>query len=87
MYIVFVFLKYIQGSGVKISDIKYRDIRGTSATEVAVKFNCSKKYPCSGISLEDVNLRYRDQPAEASCANAGGSASGFQKPTSCLLVN
>ncbi|CAN4075368.1 unnamed protein product [Withania somnifera] len=73
-----------QGSGVKISDIKYRDIRGTSATQVAVKFDCSKKYPCSEISLEDVNLSYRDQPAEASCANAVGRASGFQKPTSCL---
>ncbi|KAH0706462.1 hypothetical protein KY285_010966 [Solanum tuberosum] len=73
-----------QGSGVKISDIKYRDIRGTSATEVAVKFDCSKKYPCSGISLEDVNLSYKNQPAEASCANAGGRASGFEKPNSCL---
>ncbi|KAJ8527582.1 hypothetical protein K7X08_015033 [Anisodus acutangulus] len=73
-----------QGSGVKISDIKYQDIRGTSATEVAVKFDCSKKYPCSGISLEDVNLSYKEQPADASCVNAGGRASGFEKPNSCL---
>lgn len=68
----------------KISDVKYQDIRGTSATEVAVKFDCSKKYPCSGIALEDVNLSYRDQPAEASCVNVGGRASGSEKQTSCL---
>lgn len=68
----------------KISNVKYQDIRGTSATEVAVKFDCSKKYPCSGISIEDVNLSYRDQPAEASCVNAGGRASGSVKQTSCL---
>ncbi|OIT02013.1 PREDICTED: polygalacturonase-like [Nicotiana attenuata] len=73
-----------QGSGVKISNVKYQDIRGTSATEVAVKFDCSKKYPCSGIALEDINLSYRDQPAETSCVNAGGRASGSVKQTSCL---
>ncbi|KAJ9558792.1 hypothetical protein OSB04_013406 [Centaurea solstitialis] len=35
-----------QHSGVKISNVKYQDIHGTSATKVAVKFDCSKEYPC-----------------------------------------
>ncbi|KAK4349343.1 hypothetical protein RND71_032098 [Anisodus tanguticus] len=73
-----------QGSSVKISGITYQDIHGTSATEVAVKFDCSKKYPCSGIKMQDVNLSYKDHPAEASCVNAGGRASGLVKPNSCL---
>ncbi|KAG6406134.1 hypothetical protein SASPL_133732 [Salvia splendens] len=33
-------------SGVKISDVTYLDIGGTPATEVAVKFDCSKANPC-----------------------------------------
>ncbi|XP_009615336.2 polygalacturonase-like [Nicotiana tomentosiformis] len=73
-----------QGSGVKISDITYQDIHGTSATEVGVKFDCSKVNPCSGITLENVNLSYKNHPAEASCVNAGGRASGLEQPTSCL---
>ncbi|KAK6930418.1 Glycoside hydrolase, family 28 [Dillenia turbinata] len=73
-----------QASGVKISDVTYQDIHGTSATEVAVKFDCSSKNPCSGIVLEDVKLTYQDKAAESSCANADGSASGFVIPSSCL---
>ncbi|XP_052291930.1 polygalacturonase-like [Citrus sinensis] len=33
-------------SGVKISDMTYQDIHGSSATEVVVKFDCSPMYPC-----------------------------------------
>ncbi|CAN4104512.1 unnamed protein product [Withania somnifera] len=73
-----------QGSGVKISDVTYEDIHGTSATEVAVKLDCSKMDPCTGITLEDVNLSYKDGRAEASCVNAAGRASGFKELTSCL---
>ncbi|KAL6344169.1 hypothetical protein AAG906_031883 [Vitis piasezkii] len=71
-------------SGVKVSDVTYQDIHGTSATEVAVKFDCSSKYPCSGINLKDVKLTYKNKAAEASCANADGKASGFIEPESCL---
>ncbi|KAK9266458.1 hypothetical protein L1049_021532 [Liquidambar formosana] len=71
-------------SGVKISDVTYQDIHGTSATEVAVKFDCSSKNPCSGITLQDVKLTYLNQPADASCVNAEGMASGLVEPTSCL---
>nr|TKS07440.1 hypothetical protein D5086_0000113530 [Populus alba] len=63
-----------QASGVKISDVTYQDIHGTSATELAVKFDCSRKYPCTGIKLQDVKLTYDNKPAEASCINAGGVA-------------
>ncbi|XP_051118265.1 polygalacturonase-like [Andrographis paniculata] len=73
-----------QGSGVKISDITYQDIHGTSATQVAVKFDCSKTKPCSGITMEGVDLTYKNKPATASCANAGGKTSGAVEPMSCL---
>ncbi|XP_076961166.1 polygalacturonase-like [Bidens hawaiensis] len=74
-----------QVSGVKISNVKYRDVHGTSATKVAVKFDCSKKYPCQGITMQDVNLSFKKEaPASAYCVNAGGKTYGVMKPTGCF---
>ncbi|CAI8617445.1 unnamed protein product [Vicia faba] len=73
-----------QASGIKISDVTYQDIHGTSATQVAVKFDCSSKYPCNGIKLKDVKLTYKNHVAEASCNHAGGAALGLVQPESCL---
>ncbi|XP_022145658.1 polygalacturonase QRT2 [Momordica charantia] len=64
-----------QADAVQVSNVKYRNIRGTSASEVAVKFDCSKSLPCQGILLQDVNLVHRGKgdhksaEAEASCKN------------------
>ena len=68
----------------KVSDVKYRGIRGTSTTQVAVKFDCSASDPCTGITLENVNLTYYNQAAEAFCSNAVGKALGLVQPKSCL---
>ncbi|XP_027166793.1 polygalacturonase-like [Coffea eugenioides] len=73
-----------QVSGIKINDVTYQDIHGTSPTEIAVKFDCSKKNPCSGIRLEDVKLTYKNQPAKTSCANAAGTKLGLLGTNSCL---
>lgn len=74
-----------QVSGVKVSDVTYQDIHGSSATRVAMKFDCSKRNPCKGIKLEDVNLSYKNEPAaEASCSNVAGTTTGVIQPTSCL---
>ncbi|OMO97706.1 Glycoside hydrolase, family 28 [Corchorus olitorius] len=73
-----------QVSGVKVSDVTYQDIHGISATQVAVKFDCSSKHPCTGLRLEQVKLTYKNEPAEASCNHAGGTVSGLVQPTSCL---
>lgn len=62
----------------------YEDIHGTSATEVAVKFDCSPEHPCSEIKLEDVKLTYKNQAAESSCSHADGTTEGVVQPTSCL---
>ncbi|EEC82569.1 hypothetical protein OsI_27120 [Oryza sativa Indica Group] len=76
-----------QSSGVKISDVEYEGITGTSATAVAVRFDCSRSNPCTGIRLRNINLTYDGgggKPARSFCKNAGGSASGVVIPPSCL---
>ncbi|KAK4754490.1 hypothetical protein SAY87_002594 [Trapa incisa] len=72
------------GSSIRINDVTYQDIHGTSATEVALKFDCNPKSPCTGITMEDVNLTYQSRAAEASCKNVGGTASGLIQPSGCL---
>ncbi|CAN1156165.1 unnamed protein product [Linum perenne] len=71
-------------SGVRVSDVMYQDIHGSSQTEVAVKFVCSRKNPCTGIKLEEVKLSYKNKAADSSCQNADGTTSGFVQPSSCL---
>ncbi|GJN18337.1 hypothetical protein PR202_gb05487 [Eleusine coracana subsp. coracana] len=74
-----------QSSAVKISDVRYTDIRGSSASQVAVKFDCSASNPCTGIGLQDIRLTLDGgAPAEAVCQHADGGASGYVVPPSCL---
>ncbi|KAK1295192.1 hypothetical protein QJS10_CPA16g00053 [Acorus calamus] len=73
-----------QHSGIKISQVKYNDIKGTSATPIAVKFDCSLRNPCSGITLQDIKLTYNNKAALSYCRNAHGAAAGIVVPQSCL---
>ncbi|KAJ4958623.1 hypothetical protein NE237_025734 [Protea cynaroides] len=40
-----------QNSDIKISHVMYTDIKGTSASQVAMKFDCSATSPCNWIGL------------------------------------
>ncbi|GLJ52151.1 hypothetical protein SUGI_1109420 [Cryptomeria japonica] len=59
-------------SGVKIRDVLYKKITGTSATNVAIAFECSQIVPCQEIKVEHINLRYNDgkEDAQFLCKNA-----------------
>lgn len=73
-----------QSSGVKISQVTYSNIHGSSATQVAVKFDCSLSNACSGIVLQNINLNYLNNQAQTYCKNVHGSTSGSVIPPSCL---
>ncbi|XP_059309871.1 polygalacturonase-like [Lycium ferocissimum] len=45
-----------QSSAVQVKNVIYQNIKGTSATNEAINFNCSKNFPCQGILLENVKL-------------------------------
>ncbi|ONK57885.1 uncharacterized protein A4U43_C09F5210 [Asparagus officinalis] len=74
-----------QSSGIRISQVTYSNIQGSSATPVAVKFDCSPSNPCNGIGLQNVNLTYGRTPAQSLCRNvAGSTTSGIVVPPSCF---
>ncbi|KAB1218176.1 Polygalacturonase [Morella rubra] len=73
-----------QSSGVKISQVTYKNIKGTSASPIAMNFICSSSSPCKGIKLQDIKLTYNNGAATSSCSNAGGMSNGVVIPRSCL---
>lgn len=59
-----------QNSAVKVSNVVYKNIRGTSASDDAIKFDCSKSFPCQEVSLLGVHIVGQgDEVATASCEN------------------
>ncbi|KAF5189560.1 polygalacturonase-like [Thalictrum thalictroides] len=73
-----------QESGIKISQVTYRNIQGSSSSQVAIKFDCSRTNPCKGIRLHTVKLTYQNTAAKATCLNANGATTGLILPESCL---
>ncbi|KAK9082803.1 hypothetical protein Scep_029274 [Stephania cephalantha] len=57
-----------------------------AGSQVAMKFDCSPKAPCSSIVLDNVDLTYESKSASSSCINADGSAFGLVHPSSCLAA-
>ncbi|KAI9080948.1 hypothetical protein K1719_037109 [Acacia pycnantha] len=57
-------------SKVKISDVTFKNIRGTSGTKEGVTLICSAGVPCQNVKLSNVKLTYRGKQVVARCANA-----------------
>ncbi|KAG8369378.1 hypothetical protein BUALT_Bualt14G0005000 [Buddleja alternifolia] len=74
-----------QTSGIKISQVTYQNIQGTSATQVAMAFDCSPSNPCTGIKLEDIKITHlKKNKAQSFCKNVGGTFRGVIMPDNCL---
>ncbi|XP_028764872.1 polygalacturonase [Neltuma alba] len=73
-----------QNSGVKISSVRYEDIKGTSRSKMAINLDCSASTPCEGITLRDIKLTYAHGLETSLCRNAAGTASGYVIPKSCF---
>lgn len=72
----------------KISDVHFRDIRGTTTSIVAVNLQCSSQRPCEGIEVANVNLVYTGilvkKPFMSTCINAKTIFGGILNPPRCL---
>ncbi|GLJ10109.1 hypothetical protein SUGI_0122320 [Cryptomeria japonica] len=77
-----------QGSAVKISNVKYNNIRGTSATEDGITLSCSQSGSCTGIAMENIDL-VTGSGAQAACnaQNVQGRTFGNSIPSRCLGKN
>ncbi|XP_050289880.1 polygalacturonase-like [Quercus robur] len=79
-------IKTYQKVGVKISNVLYSEMHGTSTSDVALNFNCSENVACTDIKLNNIDLTSstRGEKVSSSCNNASGEAIGTVNPKSCL---
>ncbi|KAI4317378.1 hypothetical protein L6164_025250 [Bauhinia variegata] len=75
-----------RNSTVKVSEITYRRVHGTSAVENAIKLDCGNSIGCTNIVLEDINITSSvpGKNTYASCNNAHGRSSLSTPNISCL---
>ncbi|KAK4479723.1 hypothetical protein RD792_015255 [Penstemon davidsonii] len=88
IHITFVFASYLQQtSAVKISDVTYTGLHGTSiSTNATINFSCSEVVPCTNIILDDVHITsaYQKDSTSAHCINAQGKAHLVIPTVNCL---
>ena len=72
-------------SKVKLSKITIKNVKGTSATQVAVKLVCSRDFPCEEVTLSDIDVTYSgpEGPAISQCSNVKPTISGKENPKIC----
>ncbi|KAL6333988.1 hypothetical protein AAG906_000039 [Vitis piasezkii] len=77
-----------QTLAVKVANISYVSIKGTSATEESVRFACSDSFPCEKLYLEEVQLlSYTGKNTSSFCWEAQGLTSGSVDPPACFSSN
>ncbi|CAI0404638.1 unnamed protein product [Linum tenue] len=74
-------IKTWQASAVRVSNVMYKNIKGTSASKVAINLECSKSVRCHEIVMQDVSLAsQRPEYVEASCVSVDLTRRGIVTP-------
>ena len=69
---------------VKVSDVIFRNIRGTTNSKDAIDLNCAS-IGCTNIILEDIDIVDLDgKNSSSSCNSAQGSCTSCNPEVSCL---
>ncbi|KAK9924404.1 hypothetical protein M0R45_032773 [Rubus argutus] len=73
-------------SKIKISNVSFKNIRGTSSTPVAVKIACAKGLPCERVEMTDIDLKYSGNqgPVTSQCSNVHPTITRVPKPLACF---
>ncbi|KVI10636.1 Glycoside hydrolase, family 28, partial [Cynara cardunculus var. scolymus] len=71
-------------SRVKISNVSFKKIRGTSATKVALRIVCNQGLPCDNIEVSGINLTYKGGGGAISeCSHVKPRVVGQNIPPAC----
>ncbi|KAI3769574.1 hypothetical protein L6452_00683 [Arctium lappa] len=69
-------------SNVKISNVSFKKIRGTSKTKVAMKIDCSEGL-CDNIEVSDIHLTYNGGASISECSHVKPKVGGHNIPPAC----
>ncbi|XP_044477726.1 exopolygalacturonase-like [Mangifera indica] len=71
-------------SRVKLSDISFKNIKGTSSTPLLMKLVCSSGIPCEAVEVADIDIKYTGVgPTQAQCTNVKPTISGVMSLPEC----
>lgn len=77
-------------SKVTIDDVVFKNIKGTATLPCVVKIQCSSLHPCSGVELNDIDIKYTGPPTPVGgeagvceCANVSPKIVGKVFPPAC----
>ncbi|KAL6200557.1 hypothetical protein ACLB2K_030338 [Fragaria x ananassa] len=75
-------------SEVQIRNVRFKSIRGSSATPIAVNLACSPSVPCQDVELEDVDLTYNGDKGllSSQCINVRPRITRVAKALACANV-
>lgn len=79
----------MQKSAVQVENVAFRNIRGTSASKVAINLNCSESVPCKNVVLQNVLLtaQQKGEKVEAACNHLAMQTTKLNSLPSCSLNN
>ncbi|KAJ1398363.1 Pectin lyase fold/virulence factor [Sesbania bispinosa] len=76
---------YDSVNAVKVSDVTFRNVRGTSISKHAIQLHCDKAIGCTNIVLEGINITSAaGEETYASCKNVDGTCSSCFPYVPCL---
>jgi polygalacturonase len=78
-----------QESAVEISNVVFKNIRGTTISKNAINLSCSNPTSCTDIVLENIDLKMEGNKGEteSTCQNAKWRKAGIVIPQPCEAKN
>ncbi|KAJ9695715.1 hypothetical protein PVL29_010942 [Vitis rotundifolia] len=71
-----------ESQAVQVQNVLYQNIKGTSSSSQAIQLDCSIKFPCQGIVLQDIDLEIGGgKAAKAVCNDAKVTEKGEVSPS------
>ena len=72
-------------SKIKLENVNFKNIHGTSSTKIAVQLNCSPGCPCENVCMENINLvsNSKEGAAVSACSNVKPIVKGKVIPAAC----
>ncbi|TKY54175.1 Polygalacturonase protein [Spatholobus suberectus] len=68
---------------VKIQNVHFSNVRGTTTSPLAVDLRCSELFPCQGVTVRDIDLKLRLDPTTSRCVNTKPLFGGLLMPPAC----
>lgn len=79
-HILIIATIFLQPSKIRLSDIFFYDIKGTTSTLEAINIKCSSIVPCENVHLHNIHLTSPKGPVIALCTHAKTNVLGIEIP-------